>query len=455
MRALLLAIACSSLSIACSAKATFACMGDGECRDGGVDGTCEADGWCSFPDASCPSGRRYGGHAPSELANTCVVDDVAGTSGSTTTASSTGGETSSTNASSTGSNDVSSSEVSSSSDGGPIPADWWDTAWSHRIAITVAYDEATAELVDVPVLIALTDERFDASVARPDGGDVRFVGADGTVLSHELDTWAANTRVVWLSLPTITNGDTVWLYYGNADAETTSTANVWGNAHVAVLHMGPTLTDASGALELGVRTSTAPGMFGDALAMNDTPIVLGDLAPLRDLFFTGATISAWIRPSGWGVGENWGRILDKMDLPSDGAGYSVMVEAAGRFRFVQGYVPGESGWETPGGLLALDQWSFVSMSYRAIDVATAPAMYVDGAPQSLTQNSLGEGEVLGDEGVSFALGGRAGLVEPRTFQGNIDELRIETTEHPASWHALQYASMTDALLQWSTTEVLP
>lgn len=454
MRDLVLAFACStSLSIACGAKATFVCTGNGECRDGGRDGVCEADGWCSFPDAECPSGRRYGRFAPSEIANTCVVDELAGTSGGSTGGSSSG-PTSAATTSGASTSATTSSDTSSSADGGPIPADWWDTDWSHRIAITVAYDDATDELADVPVLVALGDDRFDASAARPDGADLRFVTADGTLRSHELDTFTDGARIVWLLLPTIASGDTLWLYYGNPSAETTSTANVWGDAHVAVLHMGEALVDASGVLDLGVRTNSGAGVFGDALVMGDAPIVLGDLAPLRDLFVNGATVSAWIRPSGWGVGGNWGRILDKMDLPSDGAGYSLMVEAAGRFRFVQGYAPGESGWETPGGLLALEEWSFVSMSYQAIDVATAPAMYVNGVPQSLTQNSLGEGEVLSDEGVPFALGGRAGL-EPRTFEGSIDELRIETTQHPPSWHALQYASMTDALLQWGATEVLP
>ena len=36
---------------------SFICTGDPSC---GVGGTCEASGFCSFPDATCPSGRRYG-----------------------------------------------------------------------------------------------------------------------------------------------------------------------------------------------------------------------------------------------------------------------------------------------------------------------------------------------------------------------------------------------------------
>jgi hypothetical protein len=36
---------------------SFTCTGDSSCGPGG---TCEANGFCSFPDSACPSGRRYG-----------------------------------------------------------------------------------------------------------------------------------------------------------------------------------------------------------------------------------------------------------------------------------------------------------------------------------------------------------------------------------------------------------
>lgn len=77
--ALLVAIALP----ACTAGA-FACVGDASCS-GGV---CEASGYCSFPDADCDSGQRYGEHAPAELAGACVVPGAASTgtsSGSSST----------------------------------------------------------------------------------------------------------------------------------------------------------------------------------------------------------------------------------------------------------------------------------------------------------------------------------------------------------------------------------
>ncbi len=49
------------------------CADDSACTMGGVQGTCERVGFCSFPDPNCPHGRRYGELAES-LSNQCTGD---------------------------------------------------------------------------------------------------------------------------------------------------------------------------------------------------------------------------------------------------------------------------------------------------------------------------------------------------------------------------------------------
>lgn len=61
----------------------FACTDDASCRDGDQQGMCEPDGACSFPDPSCPSGRRYGEHTGGDAAGACVPPANAGTDAST------------------------------------------------------------------------------------------------------------------------------------------------------------------------------------------------------------------------------------------------------------------------------------------------------------------------------------------------------------------------------------
>lgn len=423
---------------ACGRVTAFTCSEDEDCRDGAREGRCEADHYCSFVDPDCPSRRRYAELAPAGLAGMCVQDEAGstGTGGMGNTSSS------------------SDTAASSSTGGGPIPADWWDPAWHHRVALSIDVTDTDDDLVDVPILVVLDDPRVDLSALTADGRDLRFVSGDGDlVYAHEIDAWSDDERAIWVRVPVISGGgDPFWLYYGNADADAIASSQVWAD-HVAVFHMGSEIIDASGALDSApAAVGATRGMFGDASVFDASgPTVLGDLAPLRGLFLEGASISAWIRVSDWGVGGDWGRILDKMDLPFDGAGYSVMVQSEGRFRFVQGFSPTESGWETAAGTLAAGTWTYVSMSYQAIDGTTPPQMYIDGEPRAIAQTTAGTGAPLGDDGVPFALGGRAG-VEPRNFQGDIDELRIERIVHSSAWHRVQYRSMTDALLVWGARE---
>lgn len=58
------------LTIGCRAPQTFNCQDDAGCGD---TGQCEANGFCSFPDGECESGRRYGDLAGAGLQGQCVA----------------------------------------------------------------------------------------------------------------------------------------------------------------------------------------------------------------------------------------------------------------------------------------------------------------------------------------------------------------------------------------------
>lgn len=72
----------------------FICSSSSECVQGEVEGLCEADGWCSFPDPDCASGARYGANSGDGLAGKCTPvgeDMTSGAPTSGTAASSTAG----------------------------------------------------------------------------------------------------------------------------------------------------------------------------------------------------------------------------------------------------------------------------------------------------------------------------------------------------------------------------
>lgn len=50
----------------------FACDDKSDCATGQLSGQCETNGWCSYRDPACTSGRRYGTQAGDGLAAACV-----------------------------------------------------------------------------------------------------------------------------------------------------------------------------------------------------------------------------------------------------------------------------------------------------------------------------------------------------------------------------------------------
>lgn len=69
-------VALAVVTVGCRGlEGAFSCDVAQACVSGGVQGFCEASGYCSFPDPSCASGRRYGSFASTELATICVGDE--------------------------------------------------------------------------------------------------------------------------------------------------------------------------------------------------------------------------------------------------------------------------------------------------------------------------------------------------------------------------------------------
>ena len=104
----------------CRASA-FACNDATQCLAGGVEGTCQPDGWCSFPDPGCESGERYGDYAGEDVAGRCVPSGgsssgVGGSDEHMTSIDSTVGESTLTTASTTASTSATTSADASDSD---------------------------------------------------------------------------------------------------------------------------------------------------------------------------------------------------------------------------------------------------------------------------------------------------------------------------------------------------
>jgi hypothetical protein len=71
MRVVVVAVALTlALAVACLRTVSYQCNSNTFCQHAGMQGTCEADMYCSYPDPACASGKRYGADGP--MAGECV-----------------------------------------------------------------------------------------------------------------------------------------------------------------------------------------------------------------------------------------------------------------------------------------------------------------------------------------------------------------------------------------------
>jgi hypothetical protein len=103
--------------VGCHLASVFVCGADHQCVFKGVQGTCEATSYCSFPDDDCESGKRYGEYAGDGLQDECVPVD--GGSGDTSGDDGSGDD---------GSSDDGSGDDGSSDDGGTTGTDGGGTS---------------------------------------------------------------------------------------------------------------------------------------------------------------------------------------------------------------------------------------------------------------------------------------------------------------------------------------
>lgn len=433
---------------ACPGGSYFVCNDDGDCAGQGAEGLCQPTGACSFPDAECPTGQRYGDASQPSLAGECVAAGAGTTNGGAEGSSSGPDATTSSSSEGTPPGDVT---------GEPCPADWWDCAWAHRQALSLTQPVGET-LQSVPVLVLLRAGRVDHERMQADGEDVRFVSASGAVVPHEIERWdPAGVSAIWLGVPELGGAvDHVWLYYGNPVAENaTDPAGVWPEPFVGVWHLEGDPLDATAHgnhASVNGTTTIVPGHIanGRNLASNNARLDVGTSDSTSDLFADGATISAWIRLRSFG-GNGYGRIADK-ESGTLSAGWLLYPATGGHLRFHRWFGPaGNVMWETPAETIALHRWVHVAVVFHAPSLAL-PRVFVDGVEVALeTPNDVPVVDALpSDSEVPLTLGNRP--ANDRRFDGILDEIRIERAIRSSEWIRVQHDAMRDALLEYGPIE---
>ncbi len=308
-------------------------------------------------------------------------------------------------------------------------AAWWNKEWTGREPLTL--DAAAAGLAGdaggATVLLRLSDGNFPFAAAREDGGDLRFIAADGkTILPHEIAGYDSllNEAFVWVRLPEVKAGakETFHVYFGNAQAPAAPVGGAYDADTALVYHFserGAAPVDSTpnrnNAATAGLTAESSLAGGGLRLA-GGAPLTIPDSASLQWRQGQALTLATWIKPAAL---QERAVLLER----AHGA-------AAFRLLLDQG-VPaveiatGGAPVRSPAGApLAAAAWSHLAV----VADGTSVRIFLNGEPYAAVDGALPALET------PLTLGGPA-TASPGTngYIGELDELSISTTARSAAW----------------------
>jgi len=338
---------------------------------------------------------------------------------------------------------------------------WWATNWPYRMQLTIDNSASTENLIDFPLMVKLTDARFNYSHSQPDGDDIRFVDADDSkALNFEIDTWdSGGDSWFWVQVPQIdaaSNTDYIWMYYGSPTVANGENAEVvWENGYVAVYHMNNKPGDATKILDStsygnhGTKGAAAAaptevaGTVGRAqqfVRLNLTQITIGDSG-----LNAASTVLALLKTTTADAQV----IVGKNQYPSAAtAGWCLSVNADGVTAGRPWYVVADgvdAATATGAVSIGTTAWRTVAGTHDAALVA----VYLDGAIANSTDASAVDD--LTTAYVTYI--GRRGHSASTLLDGLLDELRLSSVARSAEWVEAENLAITDALLTYGAEDL--
>lgn len=310
---------------------------------------------------------------------------------------------------------------------------WWNDDWAYRKQINLDASPTganiAASLADVPVLIRLHAGNFSYfGDVQPDGADIRFVAADDkTPLKFHIERFdpVNQLALLWVKVPQLTAGaktDSLYMYYGNADAKSAADPGGTYDTHqVLDYHFseanGPP-RDATAyhndPQQSGASLTAASLIAGGAAFDGNAGITVAGSPSLRVLPSQGVTFSAWVRIM---QPQQQAYLVSLEDASGSGLVLGIDGQAAfARLGPAAGDAPRVASKD-----LELGQWHHLAVEAGAGRLG----LFVDGEPAGGIDARLPE--IAGPVAVGRSAAGA------NAFTGDLDELEIANTLRSADW----------------------
>ena len=328
------------------------------------------------------------------------------------------------------------------------------SSFAKKMGIVFSGYKGGETLTDFPVLVKLSSAKgFDYSACASGGGDLRFALEDGTLLSHEVDTWdATGISLVWVKVPSFTSTTAIYVYYGytGSSIPAVSAGDVWSNGFAGVWHLGETalpLLESSGVSTPFSEATGSSVAYNYAGAVGGAVDLYSNGGRYGGLFadddddldgFSNITIECWLRQA-MVPDEAISSLIQKVD--SDGSQHSYRVtnpDKTTNVNFVLGSTGAAPKAEDTGtsaqakshlALQELQTWHHVAFTYAYADRKTAT--YHDGTNYWSNTGYWNLGGNIFAGSTRLSLG--CWTSGARAFAGQIDELRISKVARSADW----------------------
>lgn len=315
---------------------------------------------------------------------------------------------------------------------------------SGRMRITFPGYTRTATLTNFPVALRLNETIPNFSYetfASPDGHDIRFLGANGTLpLPYEIEAWNTNgTSTLWVKLPTLTGNTTIDMYWGDSLQATqhpfTTNGAVWNDNYHGVWHLDNNavrhrIMDSSPYARHADNNHAATTAGQIAQAESFTNIaehaIRLDATPCNTLLATPntpITASCWFRARRIGSGT----MSDTLIHLSGPGGWNPILLSLGNGNQLQCFhsgrnAGGDIGFMFSDTTVEAQRWNHAAIVFDG----THFRIYLNGEQVAAESGTLDAGSAA-----SAWIGSLGG--SSSHFDGVIDELRFSSVPRSAAW----------------------
>lgn len=312
-------------------------------------------------------------------------------------------------------------------------------------------------VVNFPVLVRLTNDKFDFSAIQSDGKDIMFTKADNTILSHEFELWDPVNGLadIWVKVDTIYgNNDSqfITMYYGNTKVHNKTEKSVvfdTSNKFMGVWHLGESVSsvyDATNHNYTGTRYGSllqSEGKIGKGTFFKDSTAYceFGDILNPGNASFT---VSIWCKRTGLGLQA----LVAKTNggFPSASYGWHFGFNLSDQFQCT--IASGGINWGDSGTFSFYSMLKFIdTTSWHHLAVIfdrtsnSNCRLYVDG--MSLPFITIGDIRTVGalNNNSPFRIGKEAD--GKNTYKGTLDECEISYTIRSQDWIKLCFMNQRE------------